>query len=136
MWVFFDQLYDMMCDDCLLVLVECDGRLVVGVLNLLGLDVVFGCYWGCIEDYLFLYFELCYYCVIDWVIVYKLVWVEVGVQGEYKLVWGYLFSQIYLLYWVCDQGFYNVIVDYLICEWQVVSEEMVILIEMGLFWCG
>lgn len=74
-----------MVDDMLLVMVECDGCFVVGVLNFIGQEILFGCYWGCIEYYFCLYFELCYYQVIDFVIEYGLR-VEVGVQGEYKLV--------------------------------------------------
>lgn len=38
----------MLCDDVLLIMVEVDGLLIVGVMNMIGVEMFFGCYWGCI----------------------------------------------------------------------------------------
>jgi len=34
-------------------------------LNLLGTDCLYGRNWGCLDEYKFLHFELCYYQAID-----------------------------------------------------------------------
>jgi predicted N-acyltransferase len=57
-----------MRDDILLVLAFDGSRPVAGALNFIGRDTLYGRYWGCVEDYPCLHFELCYYQAIDWAI--------------------------------------------------------------------
>ena len=74
----------------LLVLALEDGRPVAGALNFIGRDVLFGRYWGAVEQFPCLHFELCYYQAIDYAIKHGLRAVEAGAQGEHKLARGYL----------------------------------------------
>lgn len=114
---------DCLLEYILLILVYDDDCLIVGVFNLIGLEILYGCYWGCIDICFFLYFEICYYQVIDFVIEYGFKVVEVGVQGGYKFVCGYVFVMIYFVYWIVYKGFRDVIGDYFNCECQVVQYE-------------
>ncbi|WP_193171598.1 GNAT family N-acetyltransferase, partial [Nisaea nitritireducens] len=65
---FFDLLGERMADRVLLVIAEMDGTPVAGALNLIGDDTLYGRNWGCIADFKFLHFELCYYQAIDFAI--------------------------------------------------------------------
>ena len=56
---FFKQLHKNLRDDILLILAEIDGKFVAGALNFIGRETLFGRYWGCIEDFPCLHFELC-----------------------------------------------------------------------------
>lgn len=121
---FFDRLHETMRDDVLLVLAEREGRPVAGALNLIGRDILFGRYWGCVEDHPYLHFELCYHRAIDWAIAHGLSRVEAGAQGEHKLARGYLPSQIHSLHWVADAGFRRALADHLEQEGQAVGDDM------------
>lgn len=87
---FFDRLQQTMRERVVLMLAHEDGRPVAGALNLRGTDAIFGRNWGCIGDYKFLHFELCYYRAIDFAIEHGLGRVEAGTQGEHKIQRGYM----------------------------------------------
>lgn len=87
---FFDLLHARMRDRVALMLAyDRAGRPVAGALNLIGTEAIFGRNWGCLADYKFLHFELCYYMAIDYAIAHRLRRVEAGTQGEHKLQRGY-----------------------------------------------
>lgn len=117
-------------------MVKQDGCYIVVVFNFIGFYVFYGCYWGCLVDYFFLYFEFCYYQVIDVVIVLKLDCVEVGVQGEYKLVCGYLFLFVYFVYYIVDDGFCGVVFDFLDQECLAVLYDIELQCQESLFKVG
>lgn len=127
---FFDQLHQTMRDDCLLVMAEYEGRPVAGALNLTGRDAIYGRYWGCLEDFPFLHFELCYHQAIDFAIENGLARVEAGAQGEHKLARGYLPTETHSLHWVADAGFRRALENYLVEEREAVTED----IETGTDW--
>ena len=77
---------------------------VAGALNFIGREALFGRYWGCIEDYPCLHFEMCYHQAIDWAIAHGLSRVEAGAQGEHKLARGYLPVETHSLHWIADPG--------------------------------
>lgn len=131
--VFFEGLHKTMRDDVLLVLAERDGRAVAGALNLIGREVLFGRYWGCIEDHPCLHFELCYYQAIDWAIAHRLARVEAGAQGEHKLARGYLPAATHSLHLIADPGFRDAVARYLAAERQAVGAEIEALAACGPF---
>lgn len=130
---FFDLLHQTMRDDCLLVLAEYEGRPVAGALNLIGGDAIYGRYWGCIADFPFLHFELCYHQAIDFAIAHGLKRVEAGAQGDHKLARGYLPAQTHSLHWVADAGFHRAIEDYLERERAAVADDIEVITEFGPF---
>lgn len=113
---FFKELQKNLRDDILLILAEIDGKFVAGALNFIGRDTLFGRYWGCIEDYPCLHFELCYYRAIEFAISNNLKTVEAGAQGSHKLARGYLPIATESLHWINNDHFREAISNYLIEE--------------------
>ena len=122
-----------MRDDVVLVLAERDGLPVAGALNFVGRDVLYGRYWGCVEDHPCLHFELCYYRAIDAAIERGLARVEAGAQGEHKLARGYLPVTTHSLHWVGDKGFADAIERYLEEERQAIEQNIEVLTDYGPF---
>lgn len=129
----FDAFHATMRDDMLLVLAFDGSRAVAGALNFIGRDTLFGRYWGCVADYPFLHFELCYYQAIDWAIAQGLPRVEAGAQGEHKLARGYLPTPVHSLHWIADSGFREAVARYLEAERRAVDEEIEVLTAYGPF---
>jgi hypothetical protein len=77
---------------------------VAGALNLAGSEALFGRNWGCIGDWPFLHFELCYYRAIDWAIAHGLKRVEAGAQGRHKIQRGYMPKPTYSAHWIAHTG--------------------------------
>ncbi|UUX49156.1 GNAT family N-acetyltransferase [Nisaea acidiphila] len=110
---FFDLLGERMADRVLLVIAELDGSPVAGALNLIGDDTLFGRNWGCIADFKFLHFELCYYQAIDFAIARGLKWVEAGAQGQHKIQRGYLPRFTYSAHLIPSPSFRDAVADFL-----------------------
>ncbi|MCC6008010.1 MAG: N-acetyltransferase [Rhodobacteraceae bacterium] len=130
---FFDIAQEHLRDDILLVLAMRNGRPVAGALNFIGRDVLYGRYWGCIEDHPFLHFELCYHQAIDHAIAHGMARVEAGAQGEHKLARGYLPAATHSLHWIADPGFRRAVADYLEAERAAVGREIEVLTSYGPF---
>ncbi|WP_407645565.1 GNAT family N-acetyltransferase [Gemmobacter lutimaris] len=130
---FFDRIQQTMRDDVLLVLAFDGSRPVAGALNFIGRSTLYGRYWGCVEDYPFLHFELCYHRAIDWAIAQGLSRVEAGAQGEHKLARGYLPVETHSLHWIADLAFARAVADYLERERAAVDEEIEVLTAYGPF---
>lgn len=130
---FFDIAHETLRDDMVLMLAERGGTYVAGALNFLGRDVIYGRYWGCIEDHPCLHFELCYYRAIDWAIEHGLSRVEAGAQGDHKLARGYMPTVTHSLHWLADPGLGKAVAQFLAAEAAAVDEEIEILTEYGPF---
>lgn len=130
---FFDEIHLHMRNDILLVLAMRDDVAVAGALNFIGQNVLFGRYWGCLEDHPALHFELCYYQAIDFAIANGLRRVEAGAQGEHKLARGYMPSPTHSLHWIADPGFKHAIAAYLENERDAVDQEAAALAAFGPF---
>ena len=124
---FFDQIHETMRSKILLVLAKKEGNYIAGALNFIGSDTLFGRYWGCIEDYPFLHFEVCYYRAIEFAIAHGLKKVEAGAQGEHKLARGYVPTETFSLHWIAEKGFSKAVEEYLISEKDAVKRDIKIL---------
>jgi uncharacterized protein len=121
---FFDLLHERLADRVVLMMAKRTGRYVAGALNLLGSDTLFGRNWGCVGDFPFLHFELCYYRAIDFAIERGLKRVEAGAQGAHKIQRGYLPQPTYSAHWIADRNFARAVEDFLRRERAAISEEM------------
>ena len=124
---FFDQIHETMRSKILLILAKKEGTYIAGALNFIGSDTLFGRYWGCIEDYPFLHFEVCYYRAIEFAIANGLKKVEAGAQGEHKLARGYVPTETFSLHWIAEKGFSKAVEEYLISEKDAVKRDIKIL---------
>ncbi|MBP0483753.1 GNAT family N-acetyltransferase [Sagittula salina] len=130
---FFEIAHETLRDDVALVMCEREGHAVAGALNFIGRDVLFGRYWGCIEDHPCLHFEACYYQAIDYAIAHGMKRVEAGAQGEHKLARGYLPAATHSLHWLAEPSFRNAVEHYLAEERRAVDEDIEILTGYGPF---
>jgi uncharacterized protein len=129
----FELFHATMRDDMLLVLAFNGDRPVAGALNFIGRETLYGRYWGCVDDYPNLHFELCYYQAIDWAIRNGLQRVEAGAQGEHKLARGYLPVETHSLHWIADRSFRTAVDRYLQAERRAVGQEIEVLTAYGPF---
>lgn len=130
---FFDQIGNNLADHVVLMLAEKDGQPVAGALNLRGRDALYGRNWGCLADYRFLHFELCYYQAIDYAIAHGLARVEAGAQGEHKIQRGYLPVETHSAHWIADASFRKAVADFLGRETRILKNEMAELANYGPF---
>ena len=122
-----------MQDDILLIMCRRDGKNVAGALNFISKNVLFGRYWGCLEDHSSLHFEVCYYQAIEYAIEHSLLRVEAGAQGHHKLARGYMPVTTHSLHWVVDPGFNDAINVFLEAERNNVDDQNEILTSYGPF---
>jgi len=118
---FFSLLGQAMAERCLLILARRGGRYVAGALHLVGGDCLYGRYWGAIEHYPCLHFELCYYQAIDYAIEHGLARAEAGAQGEHKLARGYMPVTTYSAHWIREPALRRAIARYLEDERRAVA---------------
>ncbi|TXH35557.1 MAG: N-acetyltransferase [Rhodospirillaceae bacterium] len=130
---FFDLIGRTMGQQVVLMLAEKDGQPVAGALNLRGSDALYGRNWGCLADYRFLHFELCYYQAIDYAITHNLARVEAGAQGEHKIQRGYLPVETHSAHWIADPGFRDAVAEFLNRETRALEQEMAELADYGPF---
>jgi len=109
---FFSLLGERLGDRLVLMYAEKDGKPVAGALNLAGSEALFGRNWGCIGDWPFLHFELCYYRAIDWAIAHGLKRVEAGAQGRHKIQRGYLPKPTYSAHWIAHSGLRRAVANF------------------------
>jgi len=86
---FFEQVFSTMPDRILFVVASRGDRPVAGALNFFKGRTLFGRYWGSLETYQDLHFELCYYQTIEFAIQRRLELFEAGAQGEHKIQRGF-----------------------------------------------
>jgi predicted N-acyltransferase len=130
---FFDLIGTNMPDNVVLMFAERDGEPVAGALNLKGSDCLYGRNWGCLDEFKFLHFELCYYQAIDYAIQHKLARVEAGAQGEHKIQRGYLPVTTHSAHWIAERSFRAAVADYLERERRVIGQEIAGLAEFSPF---
>jgi uncharacterized protein len=121
---FFRELGTRMAHMCVLFVAYRDGTPLASALNLIGGGVIFGRYWGCLENVPFLHFELCYYQAIDYAIEHSLARVEAGAQGEHKLLRGYEPVPTFSSHWIGHPGLRSAVAAYLAQERPAVADEI------------
>ena len=109
---FFSLLGQRLGDKVVLMYAEKDGKPVAGALNLAGSEALFGRNWGCVGDWPFLHFELCYYRAIDWAIEHGLKRVEAGAQGRHKIQRGYMPKPTYSAHWIAHSGLRRAVANF------------------------
>jgi uncharacterized protein len=130
---FFDLVGTTMPENVVLMFAEKDGQPVAGALNLRGTDCLYGRNWGCLDEFKFLHFELCYYRAIDYAIEHGLARVEAGAQGEHKIQRGYLPVATHSAHWIAERSFRDAVADFLERERRAMQQEIAGLAEFSPF---
>ncbi|MBF0278304.1 MAG: N-acetyltransferase [SAR324 cluster bacterium] len=110
---FFEQVFRVMKDQIVLVLARADDRWVAGSINYHKGKGLYGRYWGCLEEFKNLHFELCYYQTIEFAIAQKIQLFEAGAQGRHKVQRGFLQEIIYSAHWIVHDGFREAISEFI-----------------------
>ena len=130
---FFSAIGETMGDRILLMFALRDGRPIAGALNFIGVDTLYGRYWGCSDEVPNLHFELCYYQAIAAAIARGLSRVEAGAQGSHKLARGYRPVPTYSAHYFADPRLGDAVAAYLEAERAAVVDEMAQLDEFTPF---
>lgn len=96
---------------------------VAAALNLMGTETLYGRNWGCVGEWPFLHFELCYYRAIDFAIAHGLKRVEAGAQGEHKIQRGYTPSLTHSAHWIENPSFRGSVAAFLEQERTAIQQE-------------
>ena len=121
---FFHAVGMNMADNVLLFLARYENRPVAGALFFRSADTLYGRYWGSLQSFDKLHFELCYYQAIEYCIRHGLQYFEAGAQGPHKLSRGLLPTPTYSAHWLRHPQFNNAIAEYLQHEESNMNYEM------------
>ncbi|PCH94987.1 MAG: GNAT family N-acetyltransferase [Gammaproteobacteria bacterium] len=109
---FFEQLITNLADNVLLIIASHQGNDVACALFFYDHNTLYGRYWGCVDYYANLHFELCYYQGIEFCIEKKLKQFNPGTQGEHKIQRGFEPVLTYSYHWIKHQAFKQAIKDF------------------------
>lgn len=130
---FFERLFAQLSANILLVGAFKGETLVAASLNLFKGEKLYGRYWGAVEPYPDLHFELCYYQTLDFAIVRNMRIFEAGAQGEHKIQRGFLPKIILSAHEIFDPRFRPALEAYVEAEKQHVAEAIQSLQSMNPF---
>lgn len=102
---FFDLLHETMSEKIIVSVAKKKNKIIAAAFFLKSDSVLYGRYWGCLEEYNFLHFELCYYQGIEYCIKHKLERFDAGAQGEHKIARGFTPIETYSNHWVANPDF-------------------------------
>lgn len=86
---FFKQIFSKMADQVIVIAAQQKAEIVAASFLMRDEKHLYGRYWGCIKEFDYLHFELCYYAPIEYAIRHKLVKFDAGAQGEHKIARGF-----------------------------------------------
>jgi len=109
---FFAQIFNGLADNILLIIASHQQQYVASALFLFDDAQLFGRYWGCVEEFNNLHFELCYYQGIEFCIAQGLQSFNPGAQGEHKIKRGFEPVLTYSYHWVKEPAFRSAIEDF------------------------
>ena len=100
------------------------NKAVAGTINFEKGRRLYGRYWGCLEDFELLHFELCYYRLIERAIERGCARFEAGAQGEHKLKRGLLPAYTYSAHFIRHPKLAAAIEEFVIDEAEAVRERV------------
>jgi predicted N-acyltransferase len=102
---------------------------VAGALFLAKGEALFGRYWGAIQDFPNLHFELCYYLPMEWGFAHGMQRFEAGAQGEHKIKRGFLPEPCHSAHWAVHPGLDRAIREFVQSERGMALRDMAYLSE-------
>jgi uncharacterized protein len=106
---FFTLIGSAMADQCLMVTATRNDTLVAAAFYFYDDSTLYGRYWGCMQEFDFLHFELCYYQGIEFAIDRGLHKFDAGAQGEHKILRGFEPVITHSLHWIREPVFADAI---------------------------
>ncbi len=110
---FFDEAREHLRHRLVAALGSLDGQVMAASFGFEKGACLYGRYWGCVQDYDCLHFELCYYRLIERAIARGMRRFEAGAQGTHKLRRGLMPAPVHSLHWVQDPRLRAAVRDFL-----------------------
>ena len=110
---FFQQIGKSMPEQIAMAVAYQNARPIACALYFFDRETLYGRYWGSVEEYQFLHFELCYYCGIEFALSRDLKRYDAGAQGEHKIVRGFEPVITSSLHWIRHPEFRSAIERFL-----------------------
>ena len=118
---FFRQIADSMPEQIAMAVAWLDDQPVACALYFFDDKTLYGRYWGSVDEFPYLHFELCYYSGIEFAISRGLKRYDAGAQGEHKIVRGFEPVETHSLHWIAHPQFRNAIGNFLTRERQAIA---------------
>lgn len=109
---FFDHIAADMGEQIVLMFAKHEGEVVASALCFADNHNLYGRYWGCLQEFDQLHFELCYYRGIEYCIDNGLRHFDPGAQGEHKIQRGFTPIHTWSLHHLCNQEFHRAVADF------------------------
>lgn len=109
---FFNSLVKRMGNNLLFVFAKHNNKDVASALFFFDDNNLYGRYWGCVEKFNNLHFELCYYQGIEFCIENNIQCFNPGTQGEHKIKRGFEPVLTHSYHWIQHQGFRPAIAEF------------------------
>ena len=119
---FFYELVKTMPNKLLLIIAKKNSKKIASAFNIIGSDSLYGRYWGALEFFSGLHFELCYYQGQEFCIENKIKYFEGGAQGEHKLARGFKPFNTYSNHYIAQPDFRSAISNFLNDELSKINE--------------
>ncbi len=110
---FFLRIHANMRGQLVMIMAAFENRVVAGSIHFHKDDCLYGRYWGCLRDFQFLHFEVCYYKALEYAISNGVRLFEAGAQGGHKVQRGFLPQLTYSAHRIEHRGFDNAIAGFL-----------------------
>ena len=102
---FFQHLGATIGEQIVLFIAKKDEQIVATSICFKSKHTLYGRYWGCLESFDCLHFELCFYQGIEYCIANGLQCFEPGAQGEHKITRGFLPQKTWSSHWIALEPF-------------------------------
>lgn len=101
-----------------------DGGIIAGTFNVRKDDVLYGRYWGSLEELRFLHFNVCYYATIEYCLGAGITRFEPGAGGEFKHLRGFGARPTASMHFITDPRLGDAVRTYLRRERHAVTQEI------------
>ena len=110
---FFELLRERFRHRLCFIVARHEGEVVAGTTNVAKGDALYGRYWGDLESFRYLHFDVCYYAAIEHCIEAGIARFEPGAGGDYKFLRGFDAQPTYSLHHLADPRLAHAIERYL-----------------------
>ncbi len=110
---FFKHLAETLPDNLVVFIASQNDEVIAASICLKSDSTLYGRYWGCLERFSHLHFELCFYQGIQYCIENNIQSFEPGAQGEHKITRGFLPKATWSSHYIADGRFKSAIDDFL-----------------------
>jgi predicted N-acyltransferase len=126
---FFTEIGRRFAENTCLILALRDGKIIAGTFNIRDHEVMYGRYWGALEDIPFLHFNVCYYSAIEHSIRLGLKRFEAGAGGSFKQLRGLDPEHTTSMHFIVNGRFRQAVASFLAQEREMIREKRDMLLQ-------